>query len=865
MKRKQVAAILLSLSMAFVSIMSPYSVSAFAAENAGTDMTEVIEVSDEMNEAAEPFEVEEENPVSTADEQTPDDAEETQGVESLEEVYAGETADESATEEAAEKEPDGEITEEDQIEETAEDASTAEVSEETQETIDEQEEADDVLGEEAVPDTTEEPVTIIEEAVPEEEVQNDAMEYGSDDYPYKNSSTYPSNAADPWGYYYRQCTSFCAFRLNKTNGFPLKNWYQGVNFGNAGTWINAAKSVGITVNKTPAVGAVACWAASSAYPVGHVAWVCGVSGSNVTIEEYNYNNSLAYKKRTIAASNPTNYIHFKDIAVCEHNWVIQKVQTAPTATAKGKWLFKCSKCGSTKTIDIPALGSTNIANGRYMLLSKLGSEKYVSVAPNQAYAGGNIALYSKGASYQTFSVTKKSNGAYLIKYGDYALDVKNQQFHTTVQLNTVNGSAGQDWYIESAGNGWYRLASRCTYYNMDVAGARTNDGTDIQMHWNNGNDAQLFKLVYVGAPCTHNWVIKKVQKAPTATTNGSWLFQCSICSETKTTDIRAYGTVNIANGKYMILSKLGSEKYVSVTPNQAYTGGNIALYSKGAASQTFEIKKNSNGSYLIKYGNYVLDVQNQAFGGNIRLYSANGSAGQDWYIESAGNGWYRLTTRCTYWDMDVANSNTANGTNIQTHYSSGDSQLFKLIKISDEQPLPASTKVTPKNLAGGIKLSWEPVSGAAEYVVYREGQQIKRTNNTVILDGEVKYENGKKFTYKVAAVSKSGKISTNTRSATYYRILPVGITSVKNTGAGKMKVTYGKNEMGSGYVVRYGLNSDMSDAKVIAVKDPNTTSKTFSGLTKGKTYYVQVRSYIIENGIRYYSGYCTTKTVKITK
>lgn len=54
-------------------------------------------------------------------------------------------------------------------------------------------------------------------------------------------------------------------------------------------------------------------------------------------------------------------------------------------------------------------------------------------------------------------------------------------------------------------------------------------------------------------------------------------------------------------------------------------------------------------------------------------------------------------------------------------------------------------------------------------------------------------------------------------------------------------------------------------AKVITVKGENTTSKTFGGLVKGKTYYVQVRTYKIENGVRYYSGYCTTKTVKITK
>ena len=63
----------------------------------------------------------------------------------------------------------------------------------------------------------------------------------------------------------------------------------------------------------------------------------------------------------------------------------------------------------------------------------------------------------------------------------------------------------------------------------------------------------------------------------------------------------------------------------------------------------------------------------------------------------------------------------------------------------------------------------------------------------------------------------------------------------------------------------YGLKKDMSDANVVTVKGENTLSRTFSGMKKGKTYYVQVRTYMLENGVRYYSGYCTTKTITIKK
>ena len=78
-----------------------------------------------------------------------------------------------------------------------------------------------------------------------------------------------------------------------------------------------------------------------------------------------------------------------------------------------------------------------------------------------------------------------------------------------------------------------------------------------------------------------------------------------------------------------------------------------------------------------------------------------------------------------------------------------------------------------------------------------------------------------------------------------------------------MTVTYDKSKGCYGYVVRYGLKKDMSDANVVTVKGENTLSRTFSGMKKGRTYYVQVRTYKLDNGVRYYSGYCTTKTVKV--
>ena len=177
----------------------------------------------------------------------------------------------------------------------------------------------------------------------------------------------------------------------------------------------------------------------------------------------------------------------------------------------------------------------------------------------------------------------------------------------------------------------------------------------------------------------------------------------------------------------------------------------------------------------------------------------------------------------------------------------------------------ATTKVTCTNVASGIKVSWESVTGATRYRVYRDNKPLFETSALNVTDKSVKYNSGTKYVYKVVATAKDVGDSPKSRTATMYRLMPVGIKSLTNPSAGKMTVTYDKANGSSGYVVRYGLKSDMSDAKVITVSGANTTSRTFSGMKKGKTYYVQVRTYKIENLVRYYSGYCTTKKITITK
>jgi surface antigen len=133
---------------------------------------------------------------------------------------------------------------------------------------------------------------------------------GSDDYPSDWKNKPMDSVFDSWGEYNRECTSFVAWRLSSQNGYTMPFHDSAVN------WAADAKARGITVDSSPAKGAVA-------YKGNHVAWVESVSSDKgkVTVEEYNeidsngngmYADDGTYSERTVPYSS-FQYIHFKDI------------------------------------------------------------------------------------------------------------------------------------------------------------------------------------------------------------------------------------------------------------------------------------------------------------------------------------------------------------------------------------------------------------------------------------------------------------------------------------------------------------------------------------------------------------------------
>lgn len=86
---------------------------------------------------------------------------------------------------------------------------------------------------------------------------------------------------------------------------------------------------------------------------------------------------------------------------------------------------------------------------------------------------------------------------------------------------------------------------------------------------------------------------------------------------------------------------------------------------------------------------------------------------------------------------------------------------------------------------------------------------------------------------------------------------------------GKKKFTAGWTKIGSeyitGYQIRYSVKKNMKKAKTRTVKSAKRGKLTVKKLKDGKKYYVQVRTYLQKDGIRYYSAWSETRTVKVRK
>ncbi|MCQ2496359.1 MAG: Ig-like domain-containing protein [Lachnospiraceae bacterium] len=93
---------------------------------------------------------------------------------------------------------------------------------------------------------------------------------------------------------------------------------------------------------------------------------------------------------------------------------------------------------------------------------------------------------------------------------------------------------------------------------------------------------------------------------------------------------------------------------------------------------------------------------------------------------------------------------------------------------------------------------------------------------------------------------------------------PAGAAVKKLTAAKKaLTVTWKKVAGVKGYEIRYSLKKNMASSKTVDIKKASTVKKKISKLKAKKTYYVQIRTYVMNGKTKVYSDWSAAKSIKV--
>ena len=91
------------------------------------------------------------------------------------------------------------------------------------------------------------------------------------------------------------------------------------------------------------------------------------------------------------------------------------------------------------------------------------------------------------------------------------------------------------------------------------------------------------------------------------------------------------------------------------------------------------------------------------------------------------------------------------------------------------------------------------------------------------------------------------------------------IKTLKNSAAGTVTVTYSKSTNVTAYQIQASLYSTFKSPKTVTVKGADVVTGKFTGLKKGKKYYIRVRAYRKVGGATYTTSWSAKKAITLTK
>lgn len=141
------------------------------------------------------------------------------------------------------------------------------------------------------------------------------------------------------------------------------------------------------------------------------------------------------------------------------------------------------------------------------------------------------------------------------------------------------------------------------------------------------------------------------------------------------------------------------------------------------------------------------------------------------------------------------------------------------------------------------------------------GESIPANGHKVVVDKAVKatYAKAGKTEGKHCSTCKTVIVAQKSVA----KLTPPTIKFSKTSGASKaIKLSWKKNTKVKRYEIRYSTSSKMKSAKTVKITKNSTTSTTIKKLSAKKTYYVQIRTVVVENKKEYPSAWSKAVSVK---
>ncbi len=167
---------------------------------------------------------------------------------------------------------------------------------------------------------------------------------------------------------------------------------------------------------------------------------------------------------------------------------------------------------------------------------------------------------------------------------------------------------------------------------------------------------------------------------------------------------------------------------------------------------------------------------------------------------------------------------------------------------------PKLTKV--QNSVSGVKVTWDKISGADKYRVYRkvEGGSWERVGDTTSISMIDKMpKTGATYYYTVKAFNEAGGGSYNKTGLCIMHVATPTLEKIENA-ATSVKITWSKVGNADGYVL-YRKAPDEKDWKRIAtIKNGSTTSYKDTKVSSGKSYSYTIKAYDGSTYSSFYAG-----------